>query len=501
MGRISRRNAGNSGKVVTASKRKKTTSKATAATSMLEDEISKMKPILVKQENENFEEFDVGNVFDEEEEEDYEYSDDEEENEESEIHEMYDEDPEDDEEDDEEELDEEDDDDDDKKPAVVSTRSSRKTSVTNHRTGATLPGTRKIATRAAAAKAVSKTDDPEDDEEDVDHEEDDKDDDKKPAAVSTRSSRKTSVRNRRTGATLPAARKTATTAAAAKAVTKTDVENSAYGTKLRSNDRETQVTVTGDRGVTIAGTASTAGRSSTSTGSTARRGVTNPRSASTAGAGVVVRDLASFGLIAAPPGVAVEGNAQRQNRSNSSILRVAVVQGVDGRSDIILRCEPTEEGTNTCSWSEKVFADSIRNRAPWTTQLNISEQTFNSYVNNTMELNANGFPIRLFHIPVMGRSSEEELIALCTHISELVSTTPRNNERLYVDRRRLYWKEANAVWSDIIGNSKALQMIRFHKGNTYSGFFEEHEQFILTYFTREDAENIGSLFPPVAINI
>jgi hypothetical protein len=208
---------------------------------------------------------------------------------------------------------------------------------------------------------------------------------------------------------------------------------------------------------------------------------------------VVSRSLASFGFRAAPTGSGGSRPARRNGR-NSSILRVVIIDGIEGRSDIILRCEPTNEGTNVSSWSEKILADVIKEPESWATDLNISNQCYNWYVKNTLQLNANGFPIRLFHIPVLGKSSDEELIALCNHICELVNNTPKNRERLYVNRDKLFWIRGPVVWSDLIGITEAIEEIRFHKGNIFDGFFEEHEDFILTYFKTEDVRNIGAFF-------
>jgi hypothetical protein len=208
---------------------------------------------------------------------------------------------------------------------------------------------------------------------------------------------------------------------------------------------------------------------------------------------VVNRSLASFGFRAAPTG---SGGTRpgRRNGRNSSILRVVILDGIEGRSDIILRCEPTNEGTNISSWSEKILADVIKEPESWATDLNISNQCFNWYVKNTLQLNGNGFPIRLFHIPVIGKTSEEELFALCNHICELVNNTPKNRERLYVNRQKLFWMRGPVVWSDLIGIAEAVEEIRFHKGTIYDGFYEQHEEFILTYFKSEDVRNIGALF-------
>lgn len=207
-----------------------------------------------------------------------------------------------------------------------------------------------------------------------------------------------------------------------------------------------------------------------------------------------IRDLSSFGITAAP-GL----NVEVSNVPSRSKLRMVVINGLNGHKDIVFRCEPTFEGSNVSSWCEKVLADAIRTKGSWTSSFNISTYTFNWYENNKLQLNANGYPIRLFHMAVVGETGQDEFLDMWSYVCELITNTPRNTERMFLDRNDLYWLEGPTVWSDVIGVSKALTMIRHHRGSTYQGFYEANRDFVLTYFKEEDVANISQLYAPLQV--
>jgi Transcription initiation factor IIF, alpha subunit (TFIIF-alpha) len=203
-----------------------------------------------------------------------------------------------------------------------------------------------------------------------------------------------------------------------------------------------------------------------------------------------VRDLTSFGFRAAPVASVDKERSQQARSNNSSRLRLVIINGTENVKYIVFRCEPSGEGSNTTSWCEKVISDAIKTSEPWTKRFNVSEQIFNWYENNVLKLNNNGYPIRLFHIP-----TDDELLQLAKHICHLVTITPRNTERLFVNENDLYWIRNPVVWSDVIGVSKSLAMIRLYRGGIYDGFYKTNEDFILTYFHRGDTANIAELHP------
>jgi hypothetical protein len=214
----------------------------------------------------------------------------------------------------------------------------------------------------------------------------------------------------------------------------------------------------------------------------------------------VVADLSLFGFRPAPIPVQENATAQRGIPLNSSKIRAVVVRGLDDQNDILFRCEPTLVGPSLSSWCEKLVAEAAKTPGSWTTEFNINPQSFNWYANDIVQMNSNGYPVRLFHIPVLGQVTEAKLMRMFSAICTKVNSLKGNNEQLLVNRNELFWLDSPVVWSDVIGTSKAVTMIRFHKGTTYQGFYEANEDFILTYFRREDVGSVGTLYAPPLLN-
>jgi hypothetical protein len=204
-----------------------------------------------------------------------------------------------------------------------------------------------------------------------------------------------------------------------------------------------------------------------------------------------IKTLTSFGFESVT--LSVPQTDLRQRRVNSSKIRIVVIYGFNGEKNILLRCEPTLIGPSTSSWSEKVIFDALKIAATWTKDFNINPHPFNWYANNIVQNNSNGYPIRLFHIPFRGDIDVYNLLAMLKYLCEVVMSCKGNKEKLIVNRHDLFWLEGPVVWSDVIGISKSISMIKLYKGNTYPGFFEDNDEFVLTYFRREDVEDIPQL--------
>jgi hypothetical protein len=207
-----------------------------------------------------------------------------------------------------------------------------------------------------------------------------------------------------------------------------------------------------------------------------------------------IKDLASFGII---PAATPTGQGLNQGNTNTSALRVVILNGCNDHCDILLRSEATGQGNVNSSWCEKLISDAIKEPNSWASKLNISPQTFNWYDRDILQVNRNGYPIRLFHIPVSAAStdlSRDSLTELMNHICRMVTNTPRNTEVLSFDESSASWIEGNVVWSDVVGTTKALSMLRYAKGPPREGFFEENEDFILTFFKRSNYDVMRQLF-------
>lgn len=227
------------------------------------------------------------------------------------------------------------------------------------------------------------------------------------------------------------------------------------------------------------------GQRSTGTGSTAT--AVAPANA------IVQANLANFGIRPAT-------NGNQQPTPRISELRAVIIRGVDGNSDILLRCEPV--GINhSISWPEKIFSDAVRNKEAWVTNLNIGSELFTWFHENIQQNNSRGYPVRLFYIPAANAVTIPQLMSLCTYICERISSVPGNNTVLNVNANRFLWLDENAVWSDVVGVTKACQMVVNAKGNVFPGFYELHHEFIHTFFQPEsfDLELVNYFHAPLAM--
>jgi hypothetical protein len=214
---------------------------------------------------------------------------------------------------------------------------------------------------------------------------------------------------------------------------------------------------------------------------------------------IVVRDLASFGLNPAPVRLDDTGGFNNGGH-NTSEIRIAIVGGVNGQSDILFRCEPTGFGNRNNSWCEKVMYDAVKAPESWVSNFNISKNVFYWYNNNVEQLNRSNYGIRLFHIPLVGNINHNALVELFGHICEIITTSERNSERITVNPGQLYWLNGPVVWSDVVGNAKAMSMLKKRLGNPYPGFYEANEEEILTFFKKENTEAMIELFGPMLEN-
>jgi hypothetical protein len=223
---------------------------------------------------------------------------------------------------------------------------------------------------------------------------------------------------------------------------------------------------------------------------------TNMLGGGSSGSNVQVRDLASFGLTAAP-GRAEELIGLNNNHQNTAEIRIVIIEGINGQSDILFRCHPTGQGNRNNSWCEKLVHDAVKGPDTWTNRFGMSKQVFTWFDNNIQQFNRAGFGIRLFHIPVTGNVEIESVVQLFSHMCDIITASPRNNERITVTRENLLWLPGRVVWSDVVGRSKALAMIKYQKGNPHPGYYEANEEFILTYVRGDDAEAMRELYGPV----
>jgi hypothetical protein len=191
-----------------------------------------------------------------------------------------------------------------------------------------------------------------------------------------------------------------------------------------------------------------------------------------------IQSLTNFGIRPANSNVTA---GSHQNGTRTTELRAVIIPGIDGNSDILLRCEPV--GLNhTMSWPEKLLSDAVRQKEAWVTSLNISSETFPWFHENTPRNNHRNYPIKLFYIPAGNVVTTHHVLRLCRYICERINSMPGNNTTMLVNENTFMWLEGHTVWSDVVGVNKACQMVSNAKGTPFPGFYELHDNFIHTYF-------------------
>jgi hypothetical protein len=181
--------------------------------------------------------------------------------------------------------------------------------------------------------------------------------------------------------------------------------------------------------------------------------------------------------------IAVEGEVLN---NNTSALRLVVIRGDNSTCHLLFRCE---ENHRKASWFEKLFCDAIRQQESWATRLNFSQHFYHWHHRDVPQFNQRGYPIRMFHIPLSIPATDFTIPAalqMCRHICNMLGSYPSTRRPITFDERTLFWLQPNAVWSEVIGTRKSLSMIHAQKGAPYQGYYEEHEEFLLTYFHDRD---------------
>jgi hypothetical protein len=170
------------------------------------------------------------------------------------------------------------------------------------------------------------------------------------------------------------------------------------------------------------------------------------------------------------------------DNNNLSTLRLVIIRGDNSTCHLLFRCE---ENHQQASWFEKLFSDAVRQRDSWASRLNFSERIYLWYHRDVPQYNEHGFPIRMFHIPLTIPENDltgAATLNLCSHICSMLQSSNTTRRSITFDERTLLWLQPYAVWSEVVGTRKALSMIHAEKGTPYQGYYEEYEEFLLTYF-------------------
>ena len=178
----------------------------------------------------------------------------------------------------------------------------------------------------------------------------------------------------------------------------------------------------------------------------------------------------------------------------TSAMRLVVIAGVNSTCHLLFRFEPT---TQNSTWYEKLLLDAIGQQNSWAHKVNFSHQTYHWYDREVLQVNPNGYPIRLFHIPVrLPRVKCGTVLKLCKYICTMLTISSQNTGIITCHKRNLLWMEGNVVWADVIGTTQSLSIIRSLKGTPFQGFYEQNEEFLLTYFREDNQVLTEQLFRP-----
>ena len=171
-----------------------------------------------------------------------------------------------------------------------------------------------------------------------------------------------------------------------------------------------------------------------------------------------------------------------RSHTETSALRVVIIPGLHSTSHILFRCQPTLNNYSLC---QNLLMNAISQPDSWAQQLHFSDHSYHWYHNDVLQLNANGFPIRLFHIPLPVNQTDltaDTLLHLCDNICTMLTISARNQETITYDEQNLFWLQGNVVWADVIGTNKALSIIRSLRCSSGHGFYERNEYLLLPFF-------------------
>lgn len=141
-------------------------------------------------------------------------------------------------------------------------------------------------------------------------------------------------------------------------------------------------------------------------------------------------------------------------------LRAVIVSGPHF-SFIFFRVEPIDSTLKTV-WPEKVWFDDLRKGAAWVRNCGIDEKTLEWFHEDEAQLNAKGYPIRLFVVKLQATPAKGDVIRLGRFICENINAAPGNQTTISVsdDEHQFFWIDRSDVtMEEVLGTNKALSML------------------------------------------
>lgn len=203
---------------------------------------------------------------------------------------------------------------------------------------------------------------------------------------------------------------------------------------------------------------------------------------------VGTKKLSSFGITL---GDSATGTRARRD----SYLKVAITEPPN--TELVFKFDPQDPNFKNGSWSEKILADSIKRRDPWTIDIGFNSTFYPCFYMNEEQKNSKGYTQRLFGIPAQVVPSIENLVAAMEYICEQINHSPGNNTTVSVNRNDIFWMNGKVTWSDIIGRLNACTRLQGQTGPIGDGYYEQnkaliHSHFPLETLTMEECQLFGA---------
>ena len=179
-------------------------------------------------------------------------------------------------------------------------------------------------------------------------------------------------------------------------------------------------------------------------------------------------------------------------------LKVATIQNIG----LAFKIDPMDP-KNHSAWSEKMFADAVKEDSKWINAINIQKYVPVWYDNNIKMKNNKGYPIRMFIIKFEEGATvlkEEGIILIGEFICECLNKMTKNSPITSLDKDDLFWLK-EGIWSDVLGHDQAFVDLKIDMKRIYFEPMEKKVNLIFQYFKKEDVteEMLSQLFPDVNI--
>ena len=116
-------------------------------------------------------------------------------------------------------------------------------------------------------------------------------------------------------------------------------------------------------------------------------------------------------------------------------------------------------------------------------KLGFTKFTCDWHDNNVVQKNNKGYPIRLFPILLQQEPTEEAALTIARQVAAVLTELTQNSPRTVVNESNFIFKK-KVVWSDLVGNDKALALIQQLHGfpTDNPSFWKDHGKSMCAYF-------------------